>query len=256
MLSRVWFQLWWAKAIIAIFFFLSGTVVTLLVSYTALSFWYIPCAIVWALSGFVWLIRPSLAPGISVFPVLVIGVMLVPALPTLRQMDSIYWLLALCVAIALTLVAMAFRRREARNLTAIGISFSLVLIAFAVDRLFTHKVEVHSYSMSWSANGVAPWGDVQLSDKGESPVVLYRVVDQAYCYDALFSAELKHKLTESNKPVVTVEYNVFSDFGRERGYTIRAVDGLLFNAASGVVRAADGYGGYVGDGSSSNSCSR
>jgi len=182
--------------------------------------------------------------------------MLLPVLPRYKQLDSIYWLLILCVVIALALITTAFQQREARNVAAIAVSFSLVLTALAVDRVFTDKVEVHSYSMSWSANGVAPWGDVQLGDKGASPVVLYRMIDQAYCYDALFSAELKRKLIESNKPVVTVEYNVFSDFGRERSYNIRAVDGLVFNAGSRVVRPADGYGGYVGDGTGSNSCKR
>jgi hypothetical protein len=29
-----------------------------------------------------------------------------------------------------------------------------------------------------------------------------------------------------NKPAINVEYNVFSDFGRRRGYNIRSVDGL------------------------------
>jgi hypothetical protein len=182
--------------------------------------------------------------------------MLLPVLPRYRLLDSIYWLLILCVVIALALITTAFQQKRARNVTAIAISFGLVLAAFAVDRLFTDKVAVHSYSMRWSANGRAPWGDVQLSDKGESPVVLYRMINQAYCYDALFSPDLKSKLVESNKPVVTVEYNVFSDFGRERSYNIRAVDGLVFNAGSRVVRSADGYGGYVGDGSGLNPCNR
>jgi hypothetical protein len=182
--------------------------------------------------------------------------MLVPALPHFRQLDSIYWLLVLCTAIALTLIAVAFQQTEARNITALAISFSLVLTAFAVDRLFTDKVAVHSYSMRWSADGIAPWGQVQTDEKNDPPVVLYRMIGNAYCYDALFSADLKHKLIESNKPFVTVEYNVFSDFGRERSYNIRAVDGLVFNAGSRVVRPGDSYGGYVGDGIGSNSCNR
>jgi hypothetical protein len=88
MLPRAWFQLRWARAIIAIFFLLSGTVVTLLVSYAAPSFWYVPCGILWALSGFIWLIRPSFAPGMSAFPVLVIAAMLVPALPVFNELVS------------------------------------------------------------------------------------------------------------------------------------------------------------------------
>jgi len=192
----------------------------------------------------------------SVFPVLTIASMLITVLPHFKQLDSIYWLLILCVAFALAVISVAFQQMEARNFAAIAISFSLVLTAFAVDRLFTDKIEIHSYSMSWSANGVAPWGDVQVSNKGESPVVLYRMIDHGYCYDALFSPDLKSKLIGSNKSAVTVEYNIFSDFGRERSYNVRAVDGMVFNAGSHVVRSADGYGGYVGDGAGSNVCGR
>ena len=138
----------------------------------------------------------------------------------------------------------------------LAISFSLVLMAFVVDRLFTNKLAVHSYSMSWSANGVAPWGDVETDEKGEPPVVIYRRVNQGYCYDAIFSPELRARLTASNKPVITVQYNVFSDFGHERGYNVRAVDGLVFNHGYRPLRSGERYGGYVMNGSGSGDCQR
>lgn len=196
---------------------------------TALSFWYIPCGVLWTLSGFVWLIRPSFAPAISAFPVLGIAVMLVSALPNYKQTDWLYWLAMLFVVIALALITTAFRQQEARNVTAIAISFSLVLTAFVVDRLFTNKVEVRSYSMSWSANGAVPWGHVETNEKRESPVVTYRRVDGGYCYDAIFSPELREKLAQSNKATIAVEYNVFSDFGHRHAYNIRVIDGIAFN---------------------------
>jgi len=109
--------------------------------------------------------------------------------------------------------------------------------------------------MKWSTNGSAPWGNVERDEKGQTPVVIYRSVDGGYCYDAIFSPVLKGKLSDSTKSVVTVEYNVFSDFGRKRGYNIRSIDGLVFNEGSRPVLSGDGYGGYIMGGSSSN-CQR
>jgi hypothetical protein len=62
--------------------------------------------------------------------------------------------------------------------------------------------------MNWTANGVAPWGQVETNEKGESPVVIYRRVDGGYYYDAAFSPELKGKLAQSNKATISVEYSV------------------------------------------------
>jgi hypothetical protein len=109
--------------------------------------------------------------------------------------------------------------------------------------------------MNWSANGVAPWGDVERNEKGETPILLYRNVDGGYCFDALFSSELKSQLRESNKSPVHVEYNVFSDFGHRRSYNIRSVDGLIFNEGLKPVRSGEGYGGYI-LGSKSMDCGR
>jgi hypothetical protein len=257
MRSDSFLQSRWVKIIVAVFFFLAGAFVTLFLMLAAPSFWYVPCGILWALSGFVWLFRPSFAAGISVFPVLGIAVMAAQDLPHFKLIGPIYWVLIFCVLIAVTLVATAFRQREARKVMASTISFSLVLTAFAVDRLFTNKIEVHSYSMNWSVNGTAPWGRVQVDERGEPPVVIYRMVNQGYCYDALFSPELKAQLTASGKPVVTVDYNVFSDFGRERSYNIRAVDGMLFSNGFRTLQSeGNGYGGYVQNSSGSGDCHR
>src|SRR5437870_3743091 len=246
----------WVRTVLALFFCLSGAFATLLLLWGTPSFWYFPCAVLWTLSGFIWLVRPSLAAGLSAFPVLGIAVMMVQTLPHFRQTDYSYRLLLLCVVTALAVIATSFRKREGRKVMPVAISFSLVLMAFVVDRLFTHKLAVHSYSMSWSANGVAPWGDVETDEKGEPPVVIYRRVNQGYCYDAIFSPELRARLTASNKPVITVQYNVFSDFGHERGYNVRAVDGLVFNHGYRPLRPGARSGGNVMHGSGSGDCQR
>lgn len=182
--------------------------------------------------------------------------MVVPSLPDFGRTDLSYRLLLLFVVIALVLIAAFFRNTEARKVMPTVISCSLVLTAFAVDRLFTNKLAVHSHSMNWSANGVVPWGQAETDEKGEPPVVIYRKVDHGYCYDAIFSPELKAELIKANKPVITAEYNVFSDFGRERNYNIRSVDGLLFHEGDRLVRSADFSGGTVLEGSGPADCQR
>lgn len=202
------------------------------------------------------MIRPSLAAGLSVFPVLGIAVMMVQALPNFWRTDVLYRVLLLCIIVALALIAASFRISEARRVIPVAISLSLVLVAFVVDRAFTNKLAIHSYSMNWSTSGTAPWGNVQADEKGQPPVVIYRSVGGGYCYDAIFSAELKATLMASGKTAVNVEYNVFSDFGRERGYNIHSVDGLVFNDGSRSVRSSESYGGYIMNGPSSVNCQR
>lgn len=240
---------------LGVFFCLSGALAILLLLLGAPSFWYFPCAVLWTAFGFVWMIRPSLAAGLSIFPVLGIAVMMAQSLPGFWRTDVMYRVLLLCVITALALIAVSFRSPEARRRVPVVISLSLVLLAFVVDRTFTNKLAIHTYSMNWSASGSAPWGNVQTDEKGQAPVVIYRSVGGGYCYDAIFSPELKAKLAGSNKVVVTTEYNVFSDFGRQRGYNIRSIDGLVFNEGSRTVRPGEAYGGYIMNGPSSD-CQR
>ncbi|MDE3136528.1 MAG: hypothetical protein KGL59_08130 [Acidobacteriota bacterium] len=243
--AGVRFESRWVRVLLGLFFLLSGALVSLLLLLATPSFWYVPCAILWAASGFVWMVRPSLAAGLSLFPVLGIAALLVSTLPNFKQADTFDHLLLLCVAVALALLATAFRRPETRRVVPLAISLSLVLAAFVVDRAFTNKLAIHTYSMEWSVNGSAPWGNVETDEKGQAPVVIYRMVGGGYCYDAVFSPELKSRLVQSNKTLIRVEYNVRSDFGHERGYNIRSIDGLLFNDGNRALRSSDGYGGYV-----------
>jgi hypothetical protein len=256
MAPRAFFESRLVSVSLGLFFCVSGALAILLLLLSAPSFWYLPCAILWTASGFVWMIRPSLAAGLSIFPVLAIAVMVVEALPNFRQTDVLYRVLLLCVVVALVLIGATFRRSEARRVVPVAISLTLVLLAFVVDRTFTNKLAIHTYSMSWSTSGSAPWGSVQLDEGGNAPVVIYRSVGGGYCYDAIFSPELKTKLTASGKTAVNVEYNVFSDFARERGYNVHSVDGLVFNDGSRSVRSGESYGGYIMNGPSSVDCQR
>ena len=255
-MAEKFFQSIWFRAAAAFFFVVSGAVATLMLLLGTPSFWYFPCAVLWTLSGFVWLTVPSWAPGLSLFPVLGMATALVQMLPKFRQTDSIYRILLLCVVIALVLVAASFRVKETRKILPGAVSFGIVLSIFITDRLFTNKIAVHAYSMSWSANGAVPWGQAETDDQGSAPVVIFRHVKEGYCYDAIFSPEPKTRLVAANKATILVEYNTFSDFGRERSYNIRSVDGMIFNEGDKTIRSAEGYGGTILDPSGSASCER
>jgi hypothetical protein len=235
----------WARTIAGLFFCLSGAYISLLLSVGAPSLWYILCAVLWAVSGVVWFFRPSIASALSIFPVLGVAVWSVQVLPHFREQGMAVRLSLLCVVVALGLAVISFQWSDTQQWIAVAISLFLVLIAFGVDRLWTNKVAVHEYSMNWSANGVAPWGHVETNMRGEPPVVIYRKVDGGFCYDAVFSPELRERLAQSNKPTISVEYNVFSDFGRRRAYNIRAIDGMVFNDRDRNLRSGQGYGGYI-----------
>jgi hypothetical protein len=234
----------WARIVAGLFFCFSGAFIGLLLSVGTSPFWYMLCAVLWALSGVVWFFRPSIASALSIFPVIGVAVWCVRVAPHFREQGMAVWLSFLFVAVALALVVIFFQWSGTWQRVAIAISLVLVLIAFGVDRLWTNEVAVHEYSMNWTANGVAPWGQVETNPKGESPVVIYRRVDGGYCYDAVFSPELRGQLAQSNKPTISVQYNVFSDFGHRRGYNIRAIDGMVFNDGDRNVRLGERYGGY------------
>ncbi len=245
----------WARIAVGLFFCLSGGFISLLLSFGAPSFWYVLCGVLWALSGIVWFFRPAIASALSTFPVLGVAVWCVQLVPHFREQGMDTRLCMFLVVAAVGLIVAFFPGSGIRQW--IAISLVSVLIAFGVDRLWTNRVTVHEYSMSWAANGAVPWGHVETNEKGESPVVIYRRVDGGYCYDAVFSPELREKLAQSNKPTIVVEYNVFSDFGRRRSYNIRAIDGMVFNQGQRNLRSGERYGGYIElDPSRSADCGR
>jgi hypothetical protein len=105
--------------------------------------------------------------------------------------------------------------------------------------------------MQWTANGVVPWGEVEKDARGTFPVILYRRLGESYCYDAVFSPELRNQLSQSKAPVIEVAYNVIRDFGKLRGYNIRSVGGLVFNDGRRIVRPGEAYGGQILNGTGS-----
>ena len=105
---------------------------------------------------------------------------------------------------------------------------------------------IRSYQVQVALDGDTPWGIVgpEWSD-GLKPIVLYRRAGDTYCYVAFHSSELRDRLTHSHGASVPMQINVFKDFGTERGYNVRSVDGLLLANGPNVVRDAERFGGQV-----------
>ncbi len=221
-------------------FIIGGGCLTLASLMGAPSFWYIPCACALIPLGFVWLLcRPSVAAALSIGP-------LVAVAGLLRFLRGA-WLagLAACLVVAVILVLVALRNSRGWTLPLLA-SLAYVAIAFSTDRLFTNKVMVKAYQMDIALDGKAPWGNVTQEWKdGPAPIVLYRRVGTSYCYTAFKSQELRDVLASKTGSTVTVEYNVFSDFGRERGYNVRSVDGLVLANGEHVVRDFERFGGQI-----------
>jgi hypothetical protein len=63
---------------------------------------------------------------------------------------------------------------------------------------------------------------------------------------------LRQRLASKEGHTITVQYNIFSDFGKERGYNVRSVDGLLLANGEHTVRDFERFGGQIlGSGDSS-----
>jgi hypothetical protein len=193
----------------------------------------IPLGFVW------WFCQPPLAASLSVGP-------LVAAAALLRFVSGTrFAILAGCLLTAVAFVLLALRdsRRWKIPLT---ISLAYLAIAFCTDLLFTSKVTVKTFQMSVALDGKVPWGKVGPEwDDGTPPLVLYRDVNGSYCYTAFMSQELRERLAQKRSDTVSVEYNVFSDFGRTRSYNVRSVDGVLLHDREHVVKDAERFSGEM-----------
>jgi hypothetical protein len=207
--------------------------------------WYFFCYCALPVVGIVWIWQPSLAAALSLGPLIAVVALMryVPEMWASSRSWPASLIAALIAAVALVVVALrGFRKWQ----LPVVLSLAFVTSAFATDRLFTNKTSIHSYQMYVAVNGHAPWGDVGPEWSGDSlPVVLYRRVGDSYCYDAFKSEELRQRLSSRDGHTVEVEYNIFSDFGTERGYNVRSVDGVLLNEAQRTVRDFESFGGQI-----------
>jgi hypothetical protein len=229
-----------SRIVAGMLFTIGGICLTLALLLGTPSFWYFPCVCALIPLGFVWwFCQPELAAALSVGP-------LVAAAALLRFVSGTWFaILAGCLitAVAFALLALRDSRRWKIPLT---ISLAYLATAFCADRVFTSKVTVKTFQMSVALDGKVPWGKVGPEwDDGTPPLVLYRDVNGSYCYTAFRSQELRERLAQKRSDTVSVEYNVFSDFGRTRSYNVRSVDGVLLHNGEHVVKDAERFSGEM-----------
>ena len=100
--------------------------------------------------------------------------------------------------------------------------------------------------MGVALDGRVPWGDVgPKSETDQAPTVLYRKVGESYCYTAFQLPKLRDRLEREKRSLVTVEYNVFTTFGREGAYTLRSVDGVPLAIGNRIIQNTREFGGQV-----------
>jgi hypothetical protein len=243
----------WFRAASSVFFIASGLFLLLLLLAWGDHFWEVPCVALWIIAGILWAVTPRWGAGFILAPIAGVISFALPISRSFPFAQEAYGFLAvLAVAVALTGFVLAKTRRK--SALACAVSLLLLLISFAVDRAFTHKLAVVAYQMNWSTDGRLPWlaaaqnqdtpynRDSGLRDSG-GRVIVYRKLGDSYCYDSFDSPELAQRLRAGGKDVVTVEYNVFSDFGKQRAYNVRSVDGLVFGKKTNEFQ-----GGWIGGG--------
>jgi hypothetical protein len=221
-------------------FTVGGACLTLVLLLGAPSFWYIPCVCALIPLGFLWWSgAPSLAAALSVGPLI--------AVTALLRFLSGKWfaILAGCLVVALFFVILALRDNR-RWRIPLSISLVFLAVAFSSDRLFTSKGRVKTFQMSIALDGKVPWGQLGPDwQDGTPPLVLYRSVNGSYCYTVFKSQELHDRLAQKRGDTVTVEYNVFSDFGRTRSHNVRSVDGILLSDGHHMVKDAERFSGEM-----------
>jgi hypothetical protein len=242
-MSGTWQTSRWFVITCSIYLLLFSIVAWMAIALGAPSFWYFPCAALLFLSVFLWN-NPPRGASSSLPPLLTFVVLLVSA--RIWDWRGQRWtaiLMALALLVALSMCISVIR---ATGLAAFWSTLSFVLIAlsFATDRLFTDKVQIRTLQMNYSLDGKTPWADdTQRDAQGKPPVLVFVKRGEGYCYDAVFYEPLMAKLTASHANEVQVQYNVFSDFGKERSYNVRSIDGIMLNDENHETVQHDGYGG-------------
>ncbi len=136
--------------------------------------------------------------------------------------------------------------REKAQIYLCAVILLIIVAGLVTSKVFMNRVSVRTFRMNIAPDGKVPWGEVGPEwENGPAPVVLFRQVGESYCYTALRSPELRDRAIQKSLKSVTVEYNVFRDFGRVRRYTLRTVDGEPFAIGERVIRDTEEFGAQV-----------
>jgi hypothetical protein len=243
--NQTWQTSRWFATICCIYLLLFSIAAWMMIALGGPSFWYAPCAALLFLSALLWL-NPRRGASSSLPFLLAFVVPLI----SLRVWDwpgqrwtAVLSSLALLLALGMCVAVVSVTRLAVRWFT---LSFALIALSFATDRLFTNKVQIRTLQMSYSLDGRTPWADdTQRDAQGKPPVLVFVRTSDGYCYDAVFYQPLIDKLKSTHLDEVQVQYNLFSDFGKERSYNIRSVAGVMLNDENHEIVQHDGYGGTI-----------
>jgi hypothetical protein len=213
-----------------LYFLVIGLAIALvLLNSGAPSFWFLPAALLFALSGLLFF-RPRIAASFALlFPLVFLGLLLYLkpwSWPAARGKGfSLAFILLLCLGLCLVQI----RRHGLATLALVSAALAL-LVCYGVDRTFTNRLHITTHTMDRTADGTTPWGDPPTPDPtGQFPVLIYTVVPNGYCYETVYSDDLRKHLLALHKPSIKVDYNEFTTFGSPAGYNIHAVEGLVLN---------------------------
>jgi hypothetical protein len=242
-MNKTWQTSRWFAITCSIYLLVFSIAAWMTLELAAPSFWYFPCAALLFLSVFLWN-NPSRGASASLTLLLPFVVLLVST--RIWDWRGQRWTAVLMAFTLLVALSMCITVIQAAGLAVFWstLAFVLITLSFATDRIFTDKVQVRTLQMSYSLDGKTPWADdTQRDAHGRPPVLVFVKSGEGYCYDAVFYQPLMAKLAASHANQVQVQYNVFSDFGKERSYNIRSIDGIMLNDDNHEIVQNDGYGG-------------
>jgi hypothetical protein len=225
-------------------------IASVLVSFLASPrFWCVPCSVLLLLSIYLW--RKPFDGASASFPITLTFTVALAIFISWHHVDrTIIFLGLFTIGIAMCTTILSATGISRKWLTTSAV---LISLSFATDYFFTDQLRIVTLQAQYSVDGTTPWGDDAHRDsKGNAGVMVYTRVGGGYCYDTVFYSPLKQSLIVETPHTVTVQYNVFSDFGHERFYNIRSIDGVQFNDNTHNIIEADMEGGTSLDSGSGN----
>ncbi|HEX3156303.1 MAG TPA: hypothetical protein VHV32_16870 [Candidatus Angelobacter sp.] len=218
------------------------------------SFWWLIASLLIAIAGIIGAFKATAMVGVAFPPLASITPLILSA--NVWNKGSIGLLSALVAAWGSVVGGLAVSEAGLRPiLKYVVASFAIIAVGFGIDRAFTNRIHLHEFEMNWAVGSSDRLQAGPDSLKGEEKVIIYRRQGENTCYDTIYSNKLANYLTGLRKPTVHVEYEAFYDFGRERGYNVRSIEGMLITKNQKPVLDAEGQGGMFGDGST-GACDR
>jgi hypothetical protein len=246
-----------ARIPLALVALLSGIYLLLIMLLGAPSFWYGIAAVEILIAGVAGFVSSRALGAIALPPMAVLTVFLLSANVWNRESAILLAALAclwLCIAVSLL---GSGRRTPGLLKKCLVLSTTALALGFAVDRLFTNKLQIHDDVMKWSVGGndVLDTGPEKFQD--QTKVVIYRQDHDATCYDALYSNELASYLASLKKTEIHVQYEVFYDFGKSRAYNVRSIEGMIITRnMRPVLNVAYSEGGTIQGPNATAQCER